>query len=501
MDYRYRTINNEKWLSNIALMLVLAAIIIYSIFIQSSFPTLGEADEYYHIAVSGFLKNLGPHYNFRWAQFSTFKRFFSDKEFLFHLFTIPFLSLSKNPVLNSKYAIIFFNILFIISYAFILKKYLPKFLVACFLLLPFVNFIFMTYFVRLRPTTLANIFTILGIYFLINKKWVKVFIISFLYSLAHISFPTILIFALACEFIRYLMHRDFFIRNIYATVIGVLLGCILHPNNPNNWLSLHLNAILVPYYTSISGLGGFGGELYPGSTKDSLVFNFSIFLTLYIIFWINFVSKIKFSLSTFVWWFCSSFYLILSFFGFRYWYVVNVLFFIFFASYLKDWLADKPRELIIPKVRIFIIIYALVIIIFFSPNMRNQADGMLSSTLWVTHFENVAKWMNKNIPAGQTVYHDNWSISPYFICLNPKDNYLVVLDPIYMFYKYPKIYKLYLDLNAGNVKRPSMFLKKVFKVNYGYTSKGTGLYFQVKKQTKDFKVVYEDYLGIIFKVL
>lgn len=500
MNY-HRIINNERWLSNAALILIISLLIIYSIFVQFILPTFHEADEYYHVAVSSFIKNFGPHYNFRWAQFSTFKRFFSDKEFLFHIFTIPFLSLSKNLVLDGKYAIIFYNILFIFVYAFLLKRYLPTFLVACFLLLPFVNFSFFTYFVRLRPTILANILTILGVYFLINKKWVKAFIISFLYPLTHISFLTMLIFTLGCELIRYFLNKNFFVRNIYAVIIGILLGCLLHPNNPNNWLSMHLNAILVPFYTSVVGLGGFGAELYSGSSKASLVFNFSVFLTLYLIFWITFISKVKLSLSTFVWWFCSSFYLVLSFLSFRYWYVANVLFFIFFASYLNDWLADKPKELIIPRTRIFIIIYALIIIIFSFPNIKEHRNGMLSAAIANSHYENVAIWMNKNIPAGQTIYHDNWSVSPYFICLNPKDNYLVVLDPIYMFYESPKIYKLYLDLNAGNIKRPHMFLKKVFKVNYGYTSKGTCLYYQVIKKVKNFKVVYEDNLGIVFKVL
>ncbi|MDD4980875.1 MAG: hypothetical protein PHC54_06400 [Candidatus Omnitrophica bacterium] len=500
MNY-FRIINNEKWLSNFALVLVLASIIIYSIFIQFLLPTFHEADEYYHIAASSFLKDLGPRYDFHWAQFSTFKRFFSDKEFLFHLLTIPFLSLSQNLVLDGKYAIIFFDILFILTYAFILKRYLPTFLAACCLLLPFVNFTFITYFVRLRPVILANILTILGIYFLINKKWIRVFIVSFLYPLTHISFLTLLIFALACELIRYILNKDFFIRNIYATVIGVLLGCALHPNNPNNWLSMHLNAILVPFYTTVGGIGGFGRELYSASSKAALVFNFSIFLAFYLVIWMAFLSRVKLSLATLVWWFCSSFYLALSFLGFRYWHVANVLFFIFFASYIKDWLIDKPKGLVISRARIFIIASSLILGIFFFPNIQTQANTMLASTIRNTAYEKVAIWMNKNIPPGETVYHTSWSASPYFICLNPKDNYLVVLDPIYMFYKYPKIYKLYLDLNTGNIKRPYKFLKHIFKTAYGYADKNGGLYRQIKKQKSYFKIIYENDFGIVFKVL
>lgn len=464
-------------------------------------PTFYEGDEYYHLALSGFLKDMGPRYDFHWAKFSTFRDNFSDKDFLFHLLIVPFLNLSGNLALDGKYAVIFFNILFILAYVLILRKYAPPFLSACVLLLLFANFGFMLYFTRLRPATLANILAISTVYFLIEKKWIKVFFVSLLYALTHISFLAVIVFALGCETIRYIYDRKFFARNVYGALIGVILGCILHPNNPNNWFSIHLNAVLVPFYTSIKNFPGFGSEFYSTATRFTVISNLSLFLSVYFILWTAFISKVKLSFSTFVWWVFSSLFMAVSFLSFRYWYVTNALFFIFFASYLNDWMSGAPQETVLSRGRSFIIFFCITACASFLPNLKAQGDVMSSKMVKSYHYGNAARWMNMNIPPGETIYHADWGDSSYFIFLNPKNDYLVALDPVYMFYKYPKLYKLYIDLGAGKIEDPHKFIKNVFKANYGYTSKNKGLYAQIEWQPEYFRVVYEDEFGVVFRVL
>lgn len=488
-------------MSGSILFMVMATLVSFFVFVQFLTPTLSEPDEYYHIASARFIKDLGPGYNFHWAKFSVFNRFFSDKEFLFHLFSVPFLFFSGNIVTSGKLAVIFYNILFIFAFYFILKKYLPKFLIGFFLLLPFLNAVFLIYFLRLRPATLANIVTILGIYFLINRRWISVFFLSFIYSLAHISFLTIVFFAFICEFIRFIMKQGFFQKNIFAVICGVLLGCILHPNNPNNWLSFHLNAILVPLYT-ITGVDmGFGAEFLPASTKFAFIYNFVTFFVVYFILLMVFIKRIELSFSTYAWWACGSFYLVLSLFGARYWYLADTLVIIFFASFVKDWIRQRQIDSILPNIRKTIIAFTVIIILFFPLNIKLIGSTIEARTIANSHYENIARWMSRNIPEGETVYHARWSDSSYFICLNPKNDYLVVLDPIYMFYSYPKIFMAYQDLLLGKAKNPYQILRTMFKLNYGYAGSDTGVFLQVKEDKKYFAVLYEDNLGIIFKIL
>jgi len=178
-----------------ALILAIAAALSYIGFLEFLHPVFYDPDSYYHIAVSGFIKTYGLRYPFHWAQFSIFKDSFSDKDLLLHILNLPFLHIFRDPVTAGKYALIFQAAVFFIAYAFVIRKYLPDNLAAPFLLLPLASPVFTSYLLQLRPATLANVFTVLSIYFLINRKPGSVFIVALLYSLSHISFPMLVIFA------------------------------------------------------------------------------------------------------------------------------------------------------------------------------------------------------------------------------------------------------------------------------------------------------------------
>ncbi len=332
--------------------------------------------------------------------------------------------------LAAKYAVIFLNLLFLLVYIFILKRYLPSFLAGLFLLLPAVSSVFSIYFLYLRPTILANILTILGIYFLINKKWISLGFVALIYPLTHISFPTLIIFAIICEIIRWRFNGEFFARNVSVVAIGLALGCAIHPNYPNNLVIVYLNAFLVPLYSMGGVMLDFGKELFSYNMKKTFIANFAVFATINLVLWLSFWKRVKVSFTTFVWWACLSVYLLLAIFSNRHWYPVNVLCFLFFASYVNDLRGERQWRQVLPKI-----------------------------------------------------------------------NYIVVLDPIYMYYHYPDKYLAYWRLKYGAVKNPHKLLQTAFKANYGYTDKKCWLGRVAVHDTDNFEILYEDDKGIVFKVL
>jgi hypothetical protein len=489
------------FLSNSAVICAIACLVVYFTFIQFITTTFYDPDSYYHAAVTNFIKNSGFRYQFHWTQFSLFKDFFSDKDFLFHLLALPFFYLTDNLVTAGKYATIFYNVLFILVYAFILRKYLSDFLAALFLLLPALSSTFIAFFSQFRSVTLSNILTLLGIYFMINKRLLGVFIISLLYPLAHISFFMLIPFVLICEIIRYAVNKEFSLRNLYTVLIGMLLGMFIHPNFPNNFLSFHLNGILVPFYTITKVKMDFGGEFNSPLSSFAFINNFTVFFIFNFILWMSFFVKKKCGFSTLVWLGCSNIYLVLSIFSNRYWYPANILFYVFFASYVRDIIEGVEWKKIFSKVGLFIVLYLAATLIIFPMNLNRVGEYIYFFNANNIHYTNAAAWMKRYIPAGETVYHASWSDSPYFICLNPKNNYLTVLDPIYMFYRYPKEFSLYQNLIWGKIEKPYEPIREVFKANYGYTRKETPLYFQIIQDPKHYKIVYEDGIGIIFKLI
>jgi len=474
----------------------------YAVFLQFLAPTLYGVDGYYHIGVTNFIKQFGFNYSFRWCQFSTFGYSFSDKDLLLHIFTLPFCWLSGDLIFAAKCAVILLDLLFLLTITLILKKYLPNFLIPPFLITIFLSPTFSVYFLYLRPATLASILTILGIYFLIKKQHFIVFFISSLYTLTHISFPMMAVFALICEFIRYEYKKEFFLKNVVFVILGIILGTLIHPNFPYNLLSFYLNGILVPFY-SFSGKDiDFGRELYSITTKDAFLQNFMVFFTLGLIFWSALISRVKVSFATLVFLGCSSIYFALSFFSNRFWYLLNPLVVILAASFLRDWWETKKDiETIKRRIRFFLVVWAGISMgagFYCFDSLLNTVNANISQN---THYENAAKWMKDNVPGGETIYHAYWSDSPYFICFNPKNNYLVALDPIYMYYFSPKTYEIYRDLKNGLIKEEAYsYLKYTFGVTYGYTRKSAGFYTTIKGDNR-FKIIYEDEYGVVFKLV
>ncbi|MEW6008622.1 MAG: hypothetical protein AB1629_03205 [Candidatus Omnitrophota bacterium] len=489
-----------KKLSSCMPFLVATCLVICFSYLQFLTPTFHDPDSYYHAALSSFIKSSGLHYQFRWTQFSIMKDFFADKDILFHLTIVPFLYLFNNIVLAGKFAVIFHNIIFIVIYGFILRKYLSNFLTSLFLLLPFFSSMFLLYFLQLRSITLVNILTLLGIYALIKKKLLWVFVISLIYPLLHVSFFLFIFFAFICEILRYVFHREFIIRNIYIAIIASCLGCLLHPNFPNNLIYIKLNSLIVPWYYLKDVEINFGTEVFSFPTKLVVMENFLLFLALNIFLWSSSLGK-KIKFPTAVWLACFNFYLILAFFSSRYWYPANALCFIFFASYLNDLRESRNLNNFVAKANLFTSLLLLSAILVLPSNFKKICETLERNIKVCINYENAASYMRRNIPSGQTIYHAKWSDAPFFICLNPKNNYLVVCDPIYMSYYFPRIFTIYNNLQIGKLEKPYEVLDRIFKVSYGFTRRDHLIYPQVKNDPRHFKVLYENEIGIIFKII
>jgi hypothetical protein len=208
------------------------------------------------------------------------------------------------------------------------------------------------------------------------------------------------------------------------------------------------------------------------------------------------------SFATLVWWGCTSVYIVFAFFGNRNWYAANVLFFIFFSSCIGDWLREREFKNVSRKIMLFIGGYVIVFILFAFFHYKETARFIRSTINRGVFYENTAYWMRDNIPPGETIYHPFWADSTYFICLNPQDNYLVVLDPIYMFAYSPETYKLYKDLKNGRIDNPYEVINKTFKVKYGFVpERAKKLYNTIKQDKVHFKIIYNDKRGIVFEIL
>ena len=477
-------------------VIVLAAIV----FLQFNTPTLYGVDGYYHIKIPYFIRSLGFRYDFPWTQFSTFKKCFSDKDFLLHLIILPFTYIKAGILTQAKLATIFVAFLFIITFIAVQKKYVLKPLLAIATIALLFSINFLSYINYLRPKTLAIMLVLLLLYFLIEKKWLIVFLLCLIYPLAHLSFPVVVILSLGVETMRYLYKREFYPRNFVYSILGIVLAQFIHPNFPNNGLSLYLNGFLVPWSTMFGKIRlNYGLEWNPITTKIALLDFPILFAGTFAVVILLFLGKAKVSFHTLAFFFATALFAGAAMFSNCYWYFVYPLGLIFLAMFFTDFLRDKG-----PRARIMVYLAAGFILALTALNglrTNSISDNFSKHIGRNMHFERMAKWMNTHLPPEQVVFHTGWSDSPYFICFNDKDYYLNVLDPIYLYYYSNNVYYIYDALVHGRAKKPFKIFKKVFKTRYGYCGKGYGLYKLIKDNPDRIKILFEDDYGVIFEIL
>ena len=476
-----------------ALILILGITALF--FVQFSTPTLYDADGYLHIRMAEFLRDLGPRYNFHWARFSTFNGNFADKDFLYHVILIPF-TFFKNIFSGVKIAAFIFACLLFLGFYHILRKYVDKtilpFLILCF----FFSSHFLQAISSPRPLTIVILINLLAVHLIINKKYAWLFLTALCYSLIHVTSPLIILYAFIIEIIRHFDKKEIYPKTILLSFLGVLAGFLVHPNFPNNFLVFYLNSILVPIYTIKTGVLELGAEFFPLNTREYLLQYPVIIIGLISILYMAISKMPKPRFETKVFLVLAAIFFTLSFTCQRYLSHGYLIMLMAFACYVSDSL--KPKN---SFGKITLAAASLLIILLSVNSFNGVRYNALVARVINGHYEAAGRWMEKNIPKGELIFHANWSDSQYFIGLNPKDDYFVTLDPVYMYNKNPELYKIYRDVSFGNMPDPYTVLKNTFNVKYGYAGKNyfNGLVEQIRKDTR-FTILAEDNFGIIFKL-
>ncbi len=484
------------------LILVLLLGILLLIACQFCIPTLFGSDGYLHMRMAQFIRDKGPRYDFHWARYSVFATHFSDKDFLYHVTLIPFTFL-PNMIWAGKLSGCLWTLFLYLTFFWMLQRYcrvkvlIPVFLAMFLCSAPYLRDISQT-----RNMVVVMGLMLLFVHFLIQKKRLPLFITTVVYTLSHVSGPYLLLFAGLGELGRFINEREFQWKSLGVVALGLVTGFLIHPNFPNNFLIFYLNGVLVPIFALKWGLE-LGAEFFPIGTREFVLDYPFILIGVILLIALGASSKKKVGMASAVWLSVAAFFFVFSFFSQRYIVQGYPLMLIALASYASDWWLAEERFISLQKNKgLLFSLYAGVVLLFALIGVRTFREFRNLTRIeqgYNHHFELVGAWMEKNIPAGETIFHANWSDSQYLIGLNPRDDYFVTLDPIYMYYRDPKKYNLYRDIAFGRCPDPYAALKNEFHVRYGYVDKAyfTGLINQIRPDPRFF-VMAEDGFGLVF---
>ena len=327
-------------------------------------------------------------------------------------------------------------------------------------------------------------------------------LLTFFLSISHLSAITSIALSFIYSFMRSLYLKKAVFLPFLITSTIFILSFLIHPNFPHNIYLFYLNGLLVPFYAAKQGVLELGAEFFPSFTHDYLAnFPLLVLLPLLVLFlshFLNPISSKKIHKPISYWFVFFCFYFLMSLSSKKYITFAYPFFLIWFFSYLESLLdqfkLNRNKDLGI----LTLIAAGIILFIALPQTLTRSYQHSASHSYYYHHFNNVAKALNQH-PSG-TLFHANWSDSQFLIGLSPQNNYLVTLDPIYMYSYNRPLYDLYRQIAFGGSANLYDDLKQNFNATYLYASANyfSSIIEQAKADSTHFQVLYSDTFGSLF---
>jgi hypothetical protein len=489
------------------------AIVMIMAFLQfrTSAVCCGDWDGYYHIRWSALLCENFSQFkwlpSFTWLPLTVLNpQDYNDHHFLFHLLQIPFLWFFE-PVMAAKVAAVVFSSLAIFSVFWLLYRYDVDHLLIWFAAILTCANMFYYRMNMAKAPPLTIIFTIAGIYFLFERKYVWLLPLMFAFVWTYSLFPLLWIASIIWVVIIAWNERKFEWQPLVYTTAGMILGNVINPYFPAN-ITLFMEHFWTKFKIGSDFAVAVGGEWYP-YTGMELLTHFPVAMGAMLIGYILFMPKNRKlpEKATFFLMFVT----ILLAAQFRskrfaeYFPPFAVLFAAFsiqafnikqtfelpdhFRRDMEPYLdADKTlttdsRWKIFKQTAIWTtgVVLALVFMVNMVGLQTFGVDfgglvGTIASNESDDRYQRAAEWMTgtddngkENIPAGERIFNANWDDFPKLFFYNTKHSYVYGLDPNYLYSQNPDLYKLLTEITSGKVEEAGPVIREKFGANYVFT--------------------------------
>ncbi|MFH1223620.1 MAG: hypothetical protein V1647_04685 [Pseudomonadota bacterium] len=503
-----KVINNiiefiERHYYTVGCILTGVAAFLYFYTIQFVTPFMMGEDSYYHIKFAYLTRVNGIIKSFPWAQFSLWKDHFYDKEFLYHYILQPFTF--GDLTYGGKLAAVFMGTALFVTLFYVLKanriKY-PLFWIA----VTFCTTSFFLYRISItRPQTISILLSLVMVHLLLNKKYYFLILGAFIYSLAHTGAYVSLIYAVIIVLVGYFDDKKFDWKLIVFTAAGLLVGMVVHPNFPNNfvgWYIQNVNVLTTAWSGSNDRLG-IAGELKPINTRVFVYSSLPLLIPYFIALYLVFKRKVVVSQKTLMLFAIASAYLFAFLNSLRFCEMWTPFSIWFLASFYTD--AQKEfdlKEWVLKNKILFAVLLATFISAyssFYLTSYNNLYRDFRNNPNVTLNMD--ATWVKHNIPDGSLVYTCDWDDAPYLFFGNDKARYLVFLDPHFMHDWDKNIWEIWYRTSNGRMSDPYSSLKNVFKADYVYCTSDFKALIEQMKKDKRFKEVHKSSAAVIFEVL
>jgi hypothetical protein len=476
---------------------------------QYATPRLYDGDSYFHARAAQQLGEHGVQREFPQTAFSTWRERYSDKDFLFHALSIPFVG-ENASVAGAKRAVVVFDALALAAFGFALVRLRVRFAWLALLLLAASDAWIWLHFLKLRPHLLGLALLVVEIVLLLERRWKTLGLFAAAHVLAHTSFLALLALPIAHALACRLRGEPLAWRPAAGIALGIGAASLLHPYFPNNLTIAFDQAVEVA--RSVAGTRAevppdvFGSELLPISLRGFLQL-FSVWLpaaaagVALLARWRSAPPSVE----------------VLTLYGFasalllacglanRFAFFFAPVALLATARALSELAGDAPVIGLLRRPAF--VVPALALAGAVSAQSLGKAPTLPArvrvARAPAEDMRTAIAFLDRRAAPSDVVYHDFWIPFAPLYYFRPNGTYIEALDPIFLYRFDPQRFAGMLSVHRGDARDAHRVIAGDFGARFVFVQKTRAERTMAGLLARDprFRLIYDDRFALVFEVL
>ena len=465
-------------------------------FVQFGTSALADNDGFYHLRMAALIRQYGLRVPFPWLPLSILNpNSFYDHHLLYHIYLSLFVGGSDQAIIvAAKWASIFMPAAAFVAIWSLLRGQQVRYAAIWALGLFAVSEAFLYRMSMPRAQAASLLVLALGLHWLLQRKFVWLIPLGFLYVWLYNAFPLLGVTAVVYAAAAFLIERRIEWKAVIYPGVGIALGLIINPYFPQN-IAFIVNH-LVP---KIGELGvSVGNEWYPYDTWvliENSGFAIAAFLiSVFALIW----RGQKFDRATLTTFGLALLFGLLTFKSRRfieYFPAFALIFAVLSVSPFLDRAAGSDRAKRLIPIGLLAILLAPLII-----TLTHARSAMADQSKPAETYAAASYWIAQHAEPGTLIFQTDWDDFPRLFFYNPANVYTIGLDPTYMQLYDAPLYEDWVKITQGKVERPGAQIRSRFGGDYVITDLQHTAFLKQANNDPGLKEVFRDKYAVVFKV-